>query len=133
MTLFLIEFKKKLFMDKLATLEILNYVLESIFLIQKRFEVINSIEDFDTELGKEKLDAICMRLQTVGESIKILDKRERVFLNMVADDDYWSKIIKMREIISHHYATIDEEVVYMICSDHINKLEQHIHSLLQKL
>ena len=120
-------------MDRLTTLEILNYVLESIFLIQKRFEVINSIEDFDTELGKEKLDAICMRLQTVGESIKILDKRERVFLNMVADDDYWRKIIKMREIISHHYATIDEEVVYMICSNHINKLKQHIHSLLQKL
>ena len=45
---------KKLFMDRLTTLEILNYVLESIFLIQKRFEVINSIEDFDTELGKEK-------------------------------------------------------------------------------
>lgn len=31
-----------------------SIILESIFLIQKRFEVINSIEDFDTELGKEK-------------------------------------------------------------------------------
>ena len=40
MALFLIEFKKKLFMDKLATLEILNYALESIFLIQKNYKFI---------------------------------------------------------------------------------------------
>lgn len=120
-------------MDKLTTLEILNYILECIALIKKRFEIIHAVEDFDTELGKEKLDAICMRLQAVGESIKILDKRERTFLNIVASNDYWSKIIKMREIISHHYATIDEEVVYMICSDNIDELEQYIRSLLQKL
>ena len=56
MTLFLIEFKKKLFMDKLATLEILNYVLESIFLIQKRFEFINSMKILIQNEEKKNLD-----------------------------------------------------------------------------
>lgn len=120
-------------MDKLTTLELLKYVLESILLIKKRFEFINSVDDFDTELGQEKLDAICMRLQTIGESIKILDKRERAFLNLAASNDYWSNIIKLREIISHHYAKIDEEVVYMICSDNLNELEHNVKVLLQNI
>lgn len=43
-------------MDKLATLEILNYVLESIFLIQKRFEFINSMKILIQNEEKKNLD-----------------------------------------------------------------------------
>lgn len=117
-------------MDKLTTLELLEYILDSIHLIQKRFDIIKTAEDFNTELGQEKLDSICMRLQTIGESIKILDKKDRDFLNKIESDNYWSNMIKLREIISHHYAQIDEEIVYDICNEKITTLESKIAQLL---
>lgn len=43
-------------MDRLTTLEILNYVLESIFLIQKRFEFINSVKILIQNEEKKNLD-----------------------------------------------------------------------------
>ena len=41
----------------------------------RRFELINSADDFtDSEAGMEKLDAICMQLIAIGESLKNLVK-----------------------------------------------------------
>lgn len=55
--------------------EILNQILNSAQIINKRFEPIKSPEDFlAIDTGLEKLDAICMQLIAVGESVKHLDK-----------------------------------------------------------
>ena len=43
-----------------------------------------------------------MRIQAIGESLKNLDKRESELLLKVADKNYWSRIIKTRDFISHH-------------------------------
>jgi uncharacterized protein with HEPN domain len=58
-------------MDKKSAIELLNYIVESITLINERFQEINSSEDFlyDNK-GLEKLDSISMRLQTIGEAVK---------------------------------------------------------------
>ena len=43
--------------------------------VSRRFEPIQSVEDFtNSEAGMEKLDAICMQLIAIGESVKNLDK-----------------------------------------------------------
>jgi len=58
-------------MDKVNNLELLKFVLESISLIKKRFEGIASSDNFlDTEYGLTQLDAISMRLQSIGEALK---------------------------------------------------------------
>ena len=55
--------------------EILNQILSSTQTILKRFEPINSPDDFlASDTGLEKLDAICMQLIAIGESVKHLDK-----------------------------------------------------------
>jgi len=42
--------------------------------ILSRFQTINSVEGFtNSDAGKEKLDAICMQLIAIGESLKKLD------------------------------------------------------------
>lgn len=61
--------------DRDLVLEILAQIHQAAATILKRFEPINSANDFtDSEGGMEKLDAICMQLIAIGESLKNLDK-----------------------------------------------------------
>jgi len=47
-------------------------------------------------------------------------------LQKVADETYWSNIIKTREILSHHYIDIDSEIIYYICDEKLDELESNI-------
>jgi len=114
-------------MDKATTSELIGFILTSINLIYRRFHDIGSGDDFlDSDEGLDKLDAISMRIQSIGEALKNLDKRERELLLKVADQQYWSEIIKTRDFISHHYVDIDAETVFDICSNELEVLEQKI-------
>lgn len=114
-------------MDKATTAELLGFILESLRLINRRFNGITSSDDFlDSDEGLDKLDAISMRLQSIGEALKNLDKRQKELLLQVADKEYWSKIIRTREILTHHYIDIDAETIYMICDEKLAELEQKI-------
>jgi uncharacterized protein with HEPN domain len=117
-------------MDKASLGELINFILESIKLIKERFEVIKVSDDFlSNNDGLMRLDAISMRLQSIGEALKNIDKREKELLLQVADKTYWSKIIKTREILTHHYIDIDSETIYSICTENLDDLEEKILTL----
>jgi uncharacterized protein with HEPN domain len=114
-------------MDKASIAELLDFILESLRLINRRFKGVESSDDFlDSDEGLDKLDAISMRLQSIGEALKNLDKREKELLLKVADKEYWSKIIRTREILTHHYIDIDAETIYMICDEKLEELKQKV-------
>jgi uncharacterized protein with HEPN domain len=120
-------------MDKATTKELIEFIVESLILIKKRFSVIKSSDDFlQDDDGLEKLDSISMRLQAIGEALKNLDKRSKPFLLQVADETYWSNIIRTREILSHHYIDLDADTIFMICDEKLIELEEKI-LYLQKL
>ncbi len=117
-------------MDKANLHELIKFIQESIALIKRRFEGIQTSDDFlANDEGIDRLDAISMRLQGIGEAIKNIDKRERDLLLKVADGLYWSKIIKTREILTHHYIDIDSQIIYEICHDKLAELEGKIQAL----
>jgi len=121
-------------MDKKNNQELLKFILESIELVKDRFEGITNSDDFiHGKGGLIKLDSISMRLQSIGEALKNIDKRDREFLLEVADKTYWSNIIKTREIITHHYIDIDSETIFMICDEKLDDLEDKILSLMNNL
>ena len=67
-------------MHKLSLLELLEFIHESITLIQKRFSHITCVDDFtDDDIGLEKLDSIILRIQTIGEALKNIDKHQKGF------------------------------------------------------
>jgi len=120
--------------EKTSTEELLDFILLSIDLIQKRFTDIENVDDFLVdEEGLKILDSILMRLQTIGEALKNIHKREPGFLEKVEDEEYWSEIIRFREIISHHYVDINAEIVYEICSDELLPLREKVEKLKQLL
>jgi uncharacterized protein with HEPN domain len=102
--------------DPQLVIEILSQVLRSTKRIMARFKPVESISFFlDTEEGLEKLDAICMQLIAIGESLKNLDKvAGPEFLNRYPQID-WKSAKGMRDIISHHYFDLDAEAVFDVC------------------
>jgi uncharacterized protein with HEPN domain len=120
--------------DKKLVLEILEQIRDAIQTIQRRFEPIGTVNDFtDSEAGVEKLDAICMQLIAVGESLKNLDKiTDKSLLPKYPDID-WKKIKGMRDIISHHYFDVDADVIYDVCAHHIGKLGETIEKMINDL
>ena len=111
--------------------EILNQILKAAKILEKRFSVVRSPEDFViSEQGLEKLDAICMQLIAIGESVKNVDKITRGELLINYPEVPWKQVMGMRDILSHHYFDMDAEVVYTVCSEHIPILIQILEKIL---
>ena len=51
----------------------------------------------------EKLDAICMQLIAIGESVKNLDKVTAGVLLANYPEFEWKRVMGLRDILSHHY------------------------------
>jgi uncharacterized protein with HEPN domain len=104
--------------------EYFDLVRESIDLIEERFSKINEPNDFvESAEGVVLLDAISMRLQVIGESVRKIQKTDSSFLNRYSDIE-WDKIARFRDLVSHHYEQIDHEIVYDICKVHIPELKK---------
>ncbi|MBW1644681.1 MAG: DUF86 domain-containing protein [Deltaproteobacteria bacterium] len=120
--------------DKELAVEILEQIYHSTEKIQKRFEPINSPDDFThSNEGQEKLDAICMQLITIGESLKNLDKVTGNSLLPSYPEVEWKKAMALRDIISHHYFDINVEAIFEVCETHIGKLAKTIQKILNDL
>ena len=75
-------------MHKMSLLELLEFIQESILLIQRRFSAIDSIDDFmENDDGLEKLDSIIMRIQAIGEALKNINKHQTGFLEEQGSGD----------------------------------------------
>lgn len=114
--------------------EILRQVRFSIETILRRFRPINSVEDFtSTDGGMEKLDALCMQLIAIGESLKNLDKVTAGKLLSQYPEIEWKRVMGMRDILSHHYFDLDAEIVYDVCVHHIPDLLETIARMQDQL
>ncbi len=114
--------------------EILRQVLYSAQTVARRSAPITSPEDFlRSEEGLEKLDAICMQLIAIGESVKNLDKVTEGALLLRYPDIEWKRIMGMRNVLSHHYFDIDAEVVHSVCTNHIETLMKTVRRMLSDL
>ena len=114
--------------------QILRQILWSTETIRKRFEPIRSAVEFRRdERGLEKLDAICMQLIAIGESVKDLDKVTAGSLLPQYPEIEWKQVMGIRDVLSHHYFDIDEEVVFAVCTDHLASLTATIRRMLKDL
>lgn len=111
--------------------ENLSLISESIELILKRFTNIRKPDDFVLDdNGVTILDSIAMRLQVVGELLKKIEKANSSFLNNYNEIN-WENIMKLRDIVSHHYEKVDHEIIYDICKNHLPLLKKTIQEMLK--
>jgi uncharacterized protein with HEPN domain len=110
----------------------LQIILESIVLIENRFSKINSADDLISSAdGVLILDAIAMRLQVVGELLKKINKMNKSLLENYPEIE-WNKIMRLRDIVSHHYEKVDHEIIFDICKNHIPRLKSTIYVIIEK-
>jgi len=112
-------------------MENLGRIIDSIELIATRFTEIAKADDFVLGTnGVLLLDSTCMRLQVIGELLKKINR-----LNPSLFDEYpqieWPNIMKLRDIISHHYENVDHEIVYDICKNHIPSLKRVVQQIIK--
>ena len=95
--------------------------------LQERTSTIHTVNDFLlTPSGMEKLDAACMVLIAIGESIKNLDKLTDGHLLPTYPSIPWKRVMGMRDVIAHHYFDVDAEVVYGVIAKEIEPLKTAI-------
>jgi len=111
--------------DKELVLEVLRQIEEAAEKIIGRFQAIQKVNHFtDSPAGMEKMDAICMQLIVIGESLKNLDKITDNDLLIRYSEIDWKKAKGMRDILTHHYADINAEAVFNTCKDKIPQLRE---------
>lgn len=108
----------------------LEEILESIGLIQEWSKGMETLTDFMISPSRVMaFNACVMRLQIIGEHVGRLLKEEGNPLGAYPEIP-WLAIYDMRNIISHEYANIDEEIVLSVIRDDLPKLRSVILELI---
>ena len=111
----------------------LEDILESIDLIQEWSKGRTKVDDFVmSSMGVMAFNACVMRFQVIGEQVgKLLDNSEHPL------DGYehipWHAIYGLRNIISHEYANIDEEIIVSTINNDIQPLKEAVEDMLKKV
>ncbi len=114
--------------------EIFRQIQDALFRIERRFSCITSPDDFlATDDGIDKLDAICMMLIAIGESLKNLDKITDGSLLAQYPSVDWKGAKGMRDVISHHYFDLNAEAVFGICKNHIPNMITVVQDIITDL
>ena len=120
--------------QKSLALDILYDIQSAIERLQERTERIHTIDDFlGSSDGMILLDATCMLLIAIGESLKNLDKVTEGRLLPTCSSIPWKQIKGMRDIISHHYFDVDPALVLWIITNGISPLKTAIDSFIENM
>ena len=120
--------------DKALALDILCDTLSAIERIQERTKDIRSADDFLlSPEGITLLDATCMLLIAVGESLKNLDKVTGGKLLPTYPSIPWKKVKGLRDIIAHHYFDVDAGQIYWILSNELTPLQTALQYFVKEL
>ena len=120
--------------NKALALDILYDIQSAIERIQERTKNICSADDFlSSPEGMTLLDATCMLLIAVGESIKNLDKVTDGKLLPNYPYIPWKQVKGLRDIIAHHYFDVDASQIFWILSYELSPLEQAVRFFINTL
>jgi len=96
-----------------------------------RTEALQSVDGFTgSPAGMEKLDAVCMQLLAVGETLKKIDTMTGGTLFVAYPEIDWKKAKGLRDIISHQYFDINAEAIYDVCKTKIKPLAEAIEKII---
>ena len=118
--------------NQLTIRDRLEVILESIELIQEWSKGRITVNDFMTSpTGVMAFNACVMRFQVIGEHVGKLLKNDSKPLDAYQEIP-WQAIYGMRNLISHEYANIDEDIIVSVINDDLAPLKSVIEKLLTK-
>ena len=115
-------------------LAILEDILSAIERLEERTKDIHSTDDFlSSASGMVLLDATCMLLIAIGESLKNLDKVTNGELLPTYPSVPWKNVKGLRDIIAHHYFDVDAAQILWIIKNEISPLKEAIRFFINDL
>lgn len=119
---------------KSIALDILEDIHSAIERLEERMKRVHTVDDFlGSSEGMVLLDATCMLLIAIGESLKNLDKTTDGLLLPTYPSVPWKNIKGMRDIIAHHYFDIDADQILWIVKNEISPLKIAIEFFIKEL
>lgn len=120
--------------EKNTAFIILEQIECAILRLQERTENIKDANDFlMSPGGMEKLDAACMLLIAIGESLKNLDKVTAKKLLITYPSIPWSDVIGIRDVIAHHYFHIDADAIFQVVRYELEPLMEAVRYFMARL
>ena len=120
--------------SKSIAIDILEDILSAIERVEERTKNIQTIDDFlCSSSGMVLLDATCMLLIAIGESLKNLDKTTEGKLLPTYPSIPWKNVKGMRDIIAHHYFDVDAGQILWIVKNEIDPLKTAIQFFINEL
>lgn len=115
-------------------LDILEDIMSAIERLEERTRDIHSTDDFlSSASGMVLLDATCMLLIAIGESLKNLDKVTNGELLPTYPSVPWKNVKGLRDIIAHHYFDVDAAQILWIIKNEISPLKEAIRFFINDL
>ena len=112
----------------------LELLIESIDVLLERNKKITSVEDYlSTPWGMTLLDANLMRIQFIGETALAVDKKTDKMLLINYPEIPWKQIFGMRNYISHQYADVDPDMVFIVIRKHLKPLKITVQQIINDL
>ena len=120
--------------DSGRILDLIDMMIDSIHVIQFRTSHIKDGNDFLlTPDDMFVLDGVCMKLIFIGESVKTIDKLSEGELFPLYPVIPWKEIMKLRDVIAHHYFKIDIDIVYSTMKEDLPLLQATLLSMKQAI
>jgi uncharacterized protein with HEPN domain len=120
--------------SKSIALDILEDILSAINRLEDRTKDVHTTDDFlCSSSGMVLLDATCMLLIAIGESLKNLDKTTDGKLLPTYPSIPWKNVKGMRDIIAHHYFDVDASQILWIIKNEIAPLKTAIQFFIDEL
>ena len=120
--------------NKELHIQCLNNIRKALLMIEERANVISCMDDFlQTPDGMLRLDAICMNLVALGESVKNFDKITEGKILPLYPNIYWKGVMQIRDKIAHHYFDIDAGIVYTTIKEDIPSLLPTIETMIKDI
>jgi len=120
--------------DQLLTEKLLQRIEISLKEIIDWTAHIKSVDDFLlSQGGMILLNAVCMKLFSVGEEVKSLDKHTNKTLLPKYSTIQWKDIMGMRDVIAHHYFDLDADKVFDTLKEDVPMLLNVIVKMKQDL
>jgi len=100
--------------------------------------ILSSVEAIESYLPKDEhifkkdhksQDAVLMRLQDIGENFSRLRDNFPDFWNEHSTND-WVKAIGLRNIISHGYAEINLDIIWVLVTKDLSRLRKSVKVLI---
>lgn len=120
--------------DKEIATDSLEKIRSMLELIVERMSVVDTPNDLlCSPGGMLRLDAICMNLIALGETVKGLDKQTNSQLLKNYPEFYWSGAMRMRDKISHHYFEIDTDIVFKTIQEDVPQMLKVVNKILDDM